>query len=231
MLEHSDRDATTRRRYSRRRLLRGAAAAGAGALGLVAIEQLSPGSHASAHAAPEHGRASQALHDGMRKLWEDHIVWTRGFIVSFVAGLPDLDATTQRLLRNQVDIGNAVKPFVGDQAGDRLADLLTQHILGAAQLLAAAKAGDAAGVDQATAAWYANADEIAAFLAEVNPRAWQLDDLRSMMHEHLDLTLEEAVAQLQGNGTASIAAYDRVHDAILHMADMLSDGLARRKPR
>src|SRR6476469_8448346 len=91
-----------------------------------------------------------ALHDDMRKLWEDHITWTRLFIVSAVADLPDKDATTQRLLQNQVDIGNAIKPFYGDAAGDKLTALLKEHILGAAALLTAAKAGDNAGVQTAS---------------------------------------------------------------------------------
>jgi hypothetical protein len=78
----------------------------------------------------------------MRKLWEDHITWTRLAIVSFAAGGADLQATETRLLRNQTDIGNAIKPFYGDDAGNKLTALLKEHIMGAVDLLAAAKAGD-----------------------------------------------------------------------------------------
>ena len=59
--------------------------------------------------------AERALHDGMRKLWEDHVTWTRLFIVSFVDDLPDLCATTRRLLQSQVDINTAIEPFYGSQ--------------------------------------------------------------------------------------------------------------------
>ena len=76
----------------------------------------------------------------MRKLWEDHVTWTRLAIVSFAAGLPDLQATEDRLLRNQTDIGNAIKPYYGQAAGNRLTALLREHILGAVALLQAAKA-------------------------------------------------------------------------------------------
>src|SRR3954451_12817333 len=90
-----------------------------------------------------------ALHDGMRKLWEDHITWTRLAIVSFAAGLPDLQATEDRLLRNQADIGNAVKPFYGRTAGNRLTALLREHIHGAVALLQAAKSGDSSAIARA----------------------------------------------------------------------------------
>jgi hypothetical protein len=95
-----------------------------------------------------------ALHDEMRRLWEDHITWTRLFIVSATAGLPDAPATTGRLLRNQKDIGDAIKPFYGRAAGARLTALLREHILGAAELVAAAKAGDQAAVERHSDAWY-----------------------------------------------------------------------------
>jgi hypothetical protein len=170
------------------------------------------------------------FHDAMRGLWEEHVAWTRMFIVSFVADVPDLGATTDRLLRNQDDIGNAIRPFYGDAAADELTELLREHILGAAQLLAAAKAGDADGIAAASEAWYANANEIADFLAAANPREWSAADLRAMMKEHLDLTLAEAVAQLQGNYVDAVAHYDTVEVQIRHMADMLSDGIIAQFP-
>ncbi len=171
-----------------------------------------------------------ALRMAMRKLWQDHVLWTRLVIVSTAANLPDLDATTQRLLQNQTVIGNAVKPYYGDAAGEKLTGLLRAHILGAAEVLAAAKAGDATRIDAAKKAWSDNGDEIAAFLSGANPGNWPLTDMRSMMRGHLDLTLTEAVDQLQGRYAQSVAGYDRVQDEILKMADMLSDGIVKQFP-
>jgi hypothetical protein len=185
-----------------------------------------PADHA--HAAARSNR--EAFRADMRKLWEDHITWTRLFIVSDVADLPDLQATTARLLRNQDDIGDAVTKFYGRAAGDQLTALLKDHILLAAQLLNAAKAGDNDAVNQASADWYANANEIGAFLHDANPKQWSLADMQGMMKTHLDLTLEEAVAHLTGDFTADVAAYDKVHAEILEMADMLSNGIIAQFP-
>jgi len=135
---------------------------------------------------------------------------------------------TDRLLRNQDDIGDAIKPFYGDAAGDALSGLLREHILGAAALLDAAKNGG--DIAAASAAWYANGDEIAEFLAAANPRAWPVDEMKAMMKDHLDLTLAEGVARLQGRFADDIAAYDQIHTQILHMADMLSDGILAQFP-
>ena len=167
----------------------------------------------------------------MRKLWEDHITWTRLFIVSDAAALADLGPTTDRLLRNQQDIGDAIKPFYGEAAGRRLTALLREHILIAADILGAAKTGNSSGVDAASARWYANADAIAAFLGSANPRNWPLEEMRTMMRSHLDLTLGEAVARLNGDFTNDIAFYEQVHDQILHMADMLSAGIINQFPQ
>jgi hypothetical protein len=171
-----------------------------------------------------------AFHDAMRKLWEDHVTWTRLAIVDVAAGAPDTGPTVQRLLQNQVDIGNAIKPFYGDAAGGQLTALLTTHIVLAANILVDAKAGDTTGVNENVTAWYANANDIAAFLNAANPRNWPLDMMQSMMKTHLDLTLREAVAQLSGDYTTSIATYEQVHLEILQMADMLSAGIVAQFP-
>ncbi|HXF57170.1 MAG TPA: hypothetical protein VNO34_06300 [Actinomycetota bacterium] len=171
-----------------------------------------------------------AFHDEMRKFWEDHVTWTRMFIVEFAAGSPATDATVQRLLANQADIGDAIKPFYGAAAGEQLTELLRDHILIAADLLAAAKAGDSAGVADAQPRWEANADDIARFLSSANPEHWPFEEMRSMLRAHLNLTLAEAVARLEGRFQDDIAAYDQVHLQALQMADMLSEGIMAQFP-
>jgi hypothetical protein len=180
--------------------------------------------------APGDTAAAATFHDAMRRLWEDHIVWTRQYLVSAIAGLPDTDTAAARLLRNQQDIGDAVKPFYGDAAGDQLAALLREHIVIAVDLVAAAKANDGGALTDAQARWQANADEIAAILATANPDAWPRAEMAAMMRGHLALTTDEAVARLTGDWAADVAAYDAIHAQILEMADMLSDGIIRQFP-
>jgi hypothetical protein len=172
-----------------------------------------------------------AFHDAMRKLWEDHVTWTRLTIVSFAHGLPDLPATRDRLLRNQGDIGDAVKPYYGRAAGNRLTALLEEHIGGAVALLPAAKDGDRNLVKQRRAEWYANGNEIADFLHEANRRNWSRKAMRRMMTGHLDQTLSEAVNRLEGRYDADVRDYDDIHHHILLMADSLSEGIIAQFPR
>ena len=124
-----------------------------------------------------------ALHNGMRVLWEDHVTWTRLAVISLVAGTPDTEATVGRLLQNQTDIGNAIKPFYGRAAGNALTGELRKHILIAADLIAAAKAGDQTKVAAEQARWRANADDIASLLSNANPQHWKRGDLRAMLND------------------------------------------------
>jgi len=180
-------------------------------------------------------RQEVAFHDQMRKLWEDHVTWTRLTIVSAVGGtdgqaLADTGPTLDRLQQNQADIGAAIVPFFGQAAGDQLAALLHEHISGAVTLVLAAKAGDTAGVAAAKSAWYANGQQIADFLAAANPRYWPQDTMREAMQTHLDQTLQEAVDRLHGDYAAEIDDYEHAHLHILEMADLLSFGIIRKFP-
>lgn len=172
-----------------------------------------------------------SFRNDMRKLWEDHVTWTRLAILQLVDGPDDQGTAVNRLLQNQEDIGDAVKPFYGDAAGDQLTALLRDHIITAAEIINAAKAGDTAAVDDASARWYANGDDIAAFLNAANPEQWPLDHMKLMMRDHLDLTFSEAVARLSGEFEADVAAYDAIHVQILGMADMLSLGIINQFPK
>ncbi len=205
------------------------------ALVALAVSNGSAHAHGSAHhhaTAPAALTKKQvALRGDMRRLWEDHITWTRLAIISLTTNSPDTEATVGRLLKNQTDIGNAVKPFYGKAAGNELTKQLRSHILIAADVIAAAKAGDGAKLADAQARWTKNGDDIAALLARLNPRYWKPAVMKAELRKHLKLTTEEAVARLQGNWNADVAAYEKIHRHALHLSDLLSDGLTKQFPR
>jgi hypothetical protein len=174
--------------------------------------------------------AVMELRNGMRKLWEDHITYTRNFIISAIAGLEDTAKITERLLKNQDDIGDAVKPIYGDDAGKKLSALLRDHILIAADIVKAAKGNDSKGVDAGGKKWRANADDIAAFLASANPN-WKKPALTDMLYKHLDFTTTEVVSRLKKDWASDIKAYDQGHEHMLMFADMLSDGIVKQFPK
>jgi hypothetical protein len=206
-------------------------------LGAVVALTVSGAPDALANGGGKHGgkatisKKELALRQDMRKLWEDHVTWTRLAIISLTTESPDTAATVGRLLQNQDDIGDAIKPFYGEAAGDELTRLLRDHILIAADIIAAAMAGDGPGVAEGQDRWRANADEIAAFLNAANPRAWKLREMKEMLYEHLRLTTNEVVARLQGDWETDVATYDQIHLQALEMADELSTGIVQQFPR
>jgi hypothetical protein len=226
----------SRRPFARRRVTR--AVASAFALAAMIAVLVAPGAGASqtASAPSSHSATPRltpkalAFHDRMRALWEAHGSGTRMVIISFVGNLPNLQAQEQTLLRNQVDIGNAVKPYYGRKAGNRLTQLLREHILGAVTVLVAAKSGDKNQLAQAEAAWSANGRQIADFLHRANPRFLSRSAARTMMQVHLQQVIEQAVDELSGNYAASANAFEPYIRHILAMADMISGGIIRQFP-
>lgn len=170
-----------------------------------------------------------ALYQEMRKLWADHVFWTREYIIAAVDGTADLQQATDRLMKNQEDIGAAIVPYYGQEAGDKLTSLLKEHILIAMDLVAAAKRSDTAKFDQANARWDKNADDIAAFLANAN-RNWPEEILAEAMSMHLKTTIDEATARLTKDYAADVRAFDAVFDHIMEMSDTLSVGIIKQFP-
>lgn len=175
-------------------------------------------------------QAAVDLRNAMRQLWEEHIVYTRNFIISALGDLEDTGKVAERLLRNQDDIGNAVKPYYGEEAGKKLASLLRDHILIAADIVKAAKAGDTDGVGKGQKRWIGNADDIAEFLGGANPN-WPKQDLKNMLYKHLAFTTTEVVSRLKKDWAADIEAYDKGHAHMLMFADMLTDGIVKQFPK
>ena len=199
------------------------------AVPLAGSANAAPAQAKSPKASMSHSDAAATLKQDMRKLWTDHVVWTRDYIVAAVGDQPDAEAAAGRLMKNQEDLGSAVAKFYGAAAGQQLTTLLKQHISIAVDLIKAAKAGDKAAQQQADTKWQQNASEIADFLSKANPN-WPRATLSDMMKKHLSTTTDEVVARLTKNWDADVRAFDAVSDHILHMSDALSDGIVKQFP-
>lgn len=202
------------------------------AMGSVALAQTNPAAPSAAPGMPMPDMKAMSAGDvrsAMRKLWEDHISYTRNYIISALADLPDGDAVAQRLLKNQDDIGDAIKPYYGEDAGKKLSALLRDHILIATEVVKAAKASNQTQLADAQKKWSANGRDIAAFLSGANPN-WPKGDLEAMLQKHLDLTTGEVVGRLKKDWNADIKSYDEGHAHMLMFADVLTDGIAKQFP-
>ncbi len=174
-------------------------------------------------------KAHCILGTAMRKLWDDHVSYTREYIISNLANLDDKDAVAKRLLKNQDEIGAAIKPFYGSDASKKLTDLLHEHIMLAADVVNAAKTNNSDTLKQAQQKWSANADEIATFLSNANPN-WSKDDLAKMLNTHLELTTGEVTSRLKKDWNADIAFYDKGHTHMMMFADYLTQGIVKQFP-
>lgn len=212
--------------YFHRRQLVVMAAALLGATSLVSTRTAE--AHESATQATAAGERS--LREAMRKLWSEHVFWTREYVVAAIDGPPAAaQAAAVRLMKNQEDIGSAIVPYYGAEAGSKLTSLLKEHIQIAVELVAAAKAGEQAKTKEADARWHQNANEIAAFLSQANPN-WPRQALADTMRMHLETTTAQVLARLQHEYGKDVASFDAVYEHILHMADVLTDGIVKQFP-
>lgn len=176
-----------------------------------------------------YNKATCDLRMAERKLWIDHVLWTRSDIVSALASLEDSSAVSERLLKNQDDIGNSIKPYYGEEAGNKLATLLREHIKIAEQVVGAAKSGNEADFEKYNKLWHENADQIADFLSSANPN-YSNKTLKDMLYKHLDFIAAQVVARLNKDWKADITAFDQGEDHMIKFADILTDGIIKQFP-
>lgn len=170
------------------------------------------------------------LQNYMRSLWEQHVAWTSLAIISIIFNLPDLNVTVARLLQNAPDMGNSLQPFYGKKAAKKYSDLIKDHLVIAADLVKAAKAGDQNAALNAEKKWYRNGDEIVEFLSSINPYLPK-EEFRKMFYEHLALTKSEAVSILNKDYQSSVKLYDKIEKGALEMADAITAAIVKQFPQ
>ncbi|SHK09520.1 hypothetical protein SAMN02745163_03212 [Clostridium cavendishii DSM 21758] len=176
-----------------------------------------------------YSKAKKDLKNTERKLWDQHVVWTRNFIISDLASLEDKDAVLQRLLKNQDDIGNSIKAYYGEDAGNKLTKLLREHIVLAGNIVDFAKAGNKADLEKYNKLWYENADKIAGFLSTANSN-WSKDTVKDILYKHLQFVTDEVTSRLAKDWKADIDAYDKGQEHMMMFADVISDGIIKQFP-
>lgn len=164
------------------------------------------------------------LNNQMRLLWEQHVFWTRLAISGIVFASPDSQQSSARLLRNPKDFATALEPYYGKESMDKFADLFTSHLTIAAQLVTELKNGDTVKAAQTEKNWYENADQIAAFLAQINPH-WNMREWQEMLYNHLHMTKNEVAAFLSKDYETSVSIFDKIEQEALEMADIMTGGL------
>ncbi|MEC2071310.1 glycosyltransferase [Alkalihalophilus marmarensis] len=175
-------------------------------------------------------QSEAAFENDYRRLWIDHVLWTSNYITSATtAGAEDQEQVLARLLKNQEDIGNAVKPVYGEDAGNKLTELLKEHIVIAGKIVDAAKEGQEDTVDQLNKEWYRNADDIASFLSEANPNL-NIEDVKNLLYAHLELVANDLTASLSKDWDARIVAIDEGFNHIILMADVISKAVVKQFP-
>ncbi|MGZ7197955.1 MAG: acetylglutamate kinase [Halobacteriota archaeon] len=160
----------------------------------------------------------------MRKLWEDHVIWGRCYIISVAADLRDRNATVRRVRTNHEDIGDALKPFYGEGVTNTLKVLLLEHTNRAAPVIKALKARNSLLAKDAEQRWYENADQLCTFLSSINPY-WPEKETQRLFYEHLRLSRNEAVHRFSDDFAGDIAQFDEAVLQIIELADLFSDGI------
>lgn len=160
----------------------------------------------------------------MRKLWSQHVYWTRFFIISTIEEIPDLDYVTNRLLRNPGDFAKAFKPFYGEKRADEFKELLTEHLKIGGDLVNADKDRNISKADELRRKWYANADDISKFLSTINPY-WCEEKWKKMMYSHLSMTEKEAGLRLKREYPSDIEIFEDIENEALDMGDYMTFGV------
>lgn len=159
-----------------------------------------------------------------RELWQEHIVWTRSFIVSAVSKLNDLEFVTNRLLRNPTDFANVLKLYYGEDIAKQFEKLLTEHLTIAASLVTNLREKNSEAAEEDRANWYKNGNEIIDFLAKISPYM-SIKRFQTLFYHHLRTTEDAAIYRIGERYPQEIINFDVIQSEALKMADIMSYGI------
>ncbi len=159
----------------------------------------------------------------IRDLWIDFLFWIRFYILGQMFQQHGLGYVASRIMRNATEFADAFVPFYGQENAKRFEELLTKHVLLLSEYAATLKAGQS--TEEQRLLLYANAAELAEFLASVNPH-WDTAKWMELLYQRF--SLEEALLWRlkREDFRAAIEQFDIAHLNAQRIAEYMIDGIA-----
>lgn len=193
------------------------------ALGTSLPVQAAQHSHSPA-AAPLSAAQTQ---DALRDLWVGHVFWVRNVALETIAGNgAAAKAAEEQVVANARQIANAIEPFYGKAASDKLFGLLAGHY-GAVKEYLVAK--DTAAQNAAWKKLAGNAEEIAVFLSGANPNL-PIDTLRSLLIAHGGHHVQQIKQLRDKDYTVEAQTWESMKQHMYVIADALTGAIAKQFP-
>ncbi|MBI0584697.1 MAG: hypothetical protein ISF22_10810 [Methanomassiliicoccus sp.] len=167
------------------------------------------------------------FHNEWRAVWEEHVWWTREVIIGILDNANWTDTSVNRLIKVTNDTREMLRPYYGDQA-DTFYTELVGHFTIAAQIVTGVREGT--NVTSLVQDWFANAANLTRVMNAMNPQFWPAGEVNAMWNEHLNLTIQEATAQAQGDYALSVPTFDLIELQGRMMGDLFSNGIMMQFP-
>jgi len=171
------------------------------------------------------------LRETLRDLWVGHIFWVRN--VALTTKLGDAEAAKvaeENVVKNAHEIADAVIPFYGKEAANRLFGLLAGHYGAIKEYMTASYAENKEGKDVAFDKLKKNAEEIAAFLSSANPN-WPKETLVSLLLAHGGHHVAQINAFEEKNFSSEAQIWNAMIKHIYVIADALGKGIVKQFPK
>lgn len=203
-------------------------------LSLVATIALAVPGIAIAHEAPHGASGTTAtLADtkaALRDLWIGHVFWVRNVVDARIEGnAAESKAAEAQVVSNARAIADAIEPFYGQAAADKLFGLLAGHWGAISDYLDATRDSNKSGQDVALKSLLANADQIAVFLSGANPNL-PADALRGLLTAHGSHHVQQIQQLKAGQYEQEAKTWSAMTAHMYVIADALADGIAKQFP-
>ena len=171
------------------------------------------------------------LREALRDLWVGHIYWVRNVVLATKMGDAEaVKVAEENVVKNARAIADAVIPFYGKDAADKLFGLLAGHYGAIKEYMIVSYAGDNAGKDAAVDKIKKNATEIAVFLSSANPN-WPKETLVSLLFAHGGHHIAQINALNEKNYSSEAQIWEPMKNHMYVIADALGKGIVKQFPK